>query len=214
LKTNFVLTFLILVALTSCRKVAVKPDPENPELPIYSEKGLNVGGILINDKPWLTAKPGGFLSLSTARPLQLFSYPNGDSIVVLLNGSYKDSSLQNKDPKTIFIVIKNLKIVTDNDLLQLNGKSYLLDGNINYGGFSEYYGYNKVGNAPGSITFGKVSEISNITFGDGSPGNPILHPYIVSGHLDMKLSFPANYVLDKGRFDVTIMRSSNQFMVF
>ncbi|HMJ48313.1 MAG TPA: hypothetical protein VK498_13355 [Ferruginibacter sp.] len=210
MKTNLLLTFLLIVALTSCRKASVKPDPENPDLPIYSEQGLNVGGILINDKSWLNARLGLF---STARPLQLYSYPNGDSIVVLLNGGYKDSNMQYQQPRTIFIVIKNIRIATDNDLLQLNGKSYNLDGNINYGGFSDSYGYNKAGNAVGNIIFGKVSEISNITFGDGSPNNPIHHPYIVSGRLEMNLTTTTIYALTKGRFDVTILRSGNQFAI-
>src|SRR5688572_26555481 len=118
MKKNALLILFSIVALISCRKEVIKPDPENPALPAYSEKGLNVGGILINDKPWLTLKLAPF---STLRPLQLFSYPNGDSIVLLLNGNYKDSSLQNQNPRTIFVVIKNLRIITDNDLIRLNG---------------------------------------------------------------------------------------------
>ncbi len=211
MKTIFLFTLFTVVALFSCSKRAVKPDVENPDLPAYSEQGLNVGGILVNNKSWLTLKPGLF---STARPLQFFSYPNGDSIVILLNGIYKDSSLHNLNPKTIFVVIKKIKIVTDNDLVQLNGKNYNLDGTVNYGGFSDYYGHNKLGRASGNISFGKVSEIVNVTFGDGSPNNPIRHPYIVAGRLEMNLSSTSNYSLTKGRFDVNIVRSSNQFTVF
>lgn len=211
MKTNFLITLLIVIILISCKKISIKSDPENPDLPAYSEQGLNVGGILVNDKPWLTVKLGLF---STARPLQLFSYPTGDSIVVLLNGNYKDSVLQYQIPKTIFVVIKNIRIVKDNDLVQLNGKSYNLDGVINYGGFSDSYGLNKVGKSIGNISFGKVSEISNVTYGDGSPNNPIKHPYIVSGRLEMNLFTNSNYSLTNGRFDVNVLRSSNQFVVF
>jgi hypothetical protein len=210
MKTKILLVLLTIIVLASCKKASVKSDLENPDLPIYSEQGLNAGGILINGKAWLTLNPGLF---SLSRPLQLFSYPGGDSIVVLLNGSFKDS-LQNQNLRTIFVVIKNIRIVTDDDLLQLNDKSYILDGNTNYGGFSESYGYNKIGKAVGNITFGKVSIISNITYGDGSPNNPIIHPYIVAGHLDMNISTTANYVLTKGRFDVSILRSNNQFAVY
>ncbi|MBK0381959.1 hypothetical protein I5M32_03220 [Pedobacter sp. SD-b] len=210
MKTNLLLIILTIVALVSCKKASVRPDTENPELPAYSEQGLNAGGMLINNKSWISSRIGLF---STARPLQLFSYPNGDSIVVLLNGGYKDSRLQYQQPRTIFIVLKNIRIATDNDLLKLNGKSYNLDGNINYGGFSDSYGYKKTGNSVGNITFGKVSEINNITYGDGSPNNPILHPYIVSGRLEMNLTTTTNYVLTKGRFDVNILRSYNQFAI-
>jgi hypothetical protein len=211
MKSNFLLTLLTVIVFISCKKASVKPDPKHPDLPAYSEQGLNVGGILVNDNPWLTVKLGFF---STARPLQLFSYPSGDSIVILLNGNYKDSVFQYQNPQTIFVVIKNTRIVTDNDLVQLNSKSFSLDGVINYGGFSDSYGFNKVGKAIGNISFGKVSEISNITFGDGSPNNPIKHPYIVAGRLEMNLSTTSNYSLTEGRFDVNIIRSNNQFVVF
>jgi hypothetical protein len=211
MKTNVLLPLLTVVVFASCRKSPVTADPQYPDLPAYSEKGLNVGGILINDKPWLTHKLAAF---STVRPLQLLSYPNGDSIVILLNGEYKDRSLNLITPRTIFIVLKNIRIITDNDLTLLNSKTYSLDGISNYGGFSDDYGYNKIGKATGTIRFGKVSEISNITFGDGSPGNPSKHPYIVAGQLEMNLSTTTNYTLTKGRFDVTIMRSNNQFTVF
>lgn len=211
MKKNALVLFFFAVTLISCRKSAIKPDPDSPDLPIYSEKGLNVGGILINDSAWLTVKLGLF---STARPLQLLSYPAGDSVVVLLNGNFKENSLQNQISKSIFIVIKQIKIINDNDLLQLNGKTFVLDGNENYGGFSGYYGQDKAGKAVGSISLGKVSVINNITYGDGSPNNPVLHPYIVAGQLSMKFFTTRNFSLTKGRFDVTLIRSSNQFTVF
>lgn len=214
MKSNLLVTIFAMFALASCKKASVETDPGNPDLPIYSEQGLNTGGIMINDKAWLTVKPAGFLSLSTTRPLQLYSYPNGDSIVILLNGAYKDTSLRLLPPATIFIVLKNIRIATDNDLLQLNGRSYNLDGTINYGGFSEYYGFNKVGNAIGNIQFGKVSVINSVTYGDGSPNNPIYHPYIVAGRFEMNLVTSSVYTLTKGRFDVTIVRSINQFGIF
>lgn len=211
MKTNLFLILSVITVFASCRKAIIKPDPETPDLPIYSEQGLNVGGILINHKAWLTVKLGLF---TTSRPLQLFSYPNGDSIVVLLNGDFKDTSFQNQNLRTAFVVIKNVKIVSDDDLLQLNGRSFILDGNANYGGFSDSYGYDKVGKAVGKITFGKVSVIPNISYGDGSPNNPVKHPYIVAGQLNMDFSTTSNYSLTKGRFDVNIVRSSNQFAVF
>jgi len=66
----------------------------------------------------------------------------------------------------------------------------------------------------GTLTFGKVSVINSITYGDGSPNNPIKHPYIIAGQLNMDFSTTSNYSLTKGRFDVTVVRSSNQFVVF
>jgi hypothetical protein len=210
MKGKLLLTLLSFVILISCKKKPIKPDPEYPDLPEYSEKGLGVGGLLINDKPWLTLQPALFGSI---RPFQLFSYPNGDSVVIFFNGHYKDSSIRYQTPQTIFVVIKNLKIVTDNDLIQLNGKSFSLDGNINYGGFSEDHGYSKEGKAVGSITFGKVSENSRITYGDGSPNNPVSHPYIVAGRFEMNYFTTSNYALKYGRFDFYITSGGKQFVI-
>jgi hypothetical protein len=211
MKTNLLFTLLTVLALNSCKKEKIKPDLENPDLPGYSEKGLNVGGMLVNGKTWLNDRPALF---SNKRPLQLLSYPSGDSIVVLLHGAYKDTGMQNQYPGIIFIVIKNIRIEADNDLLQLSGKNYNLDGNINYGGFAESFGYNKVGHGVGNITFGTISEISNVTYGTGTPNNPIYHPYIVPGRFEMNLTTTTNYALTKGRFDATIVRTANQFTIY
>lgn len=208
---KFFFTLFFLLILASCRKAAITPDTEYPDLPAYSEKGLNTGGTLINNKAWITYPPA---FLSTVRPVQLFSYSAGDSVVLLINGSYKDATLPDQNPNTIFIVLKNIHISSDADLQQLNGKTYAVDGIINYGGVSDSYGFNKSGHGSGSIRFGKVSEISNVTVGDGTPGNPVLHPYIVAGQFDMTMSAPVSYSFTHGRFDVNLIRSSNQFVIF
>ncbi len=211
MKKRFLLISCIICVVLSCSKKTIKAGSDNPDLPAYSENGLNTGGILINNQPWLMLPLGLF---TTSRPLQLFSYPAGDSVVVLLNGDYKDASLRNTNNKTIFIVLKNIKISSDEDLALLNNKTFTLDGVINYSGFSESYGYNKTGRGTGTLAFGKVSVISNITYGDGTPGNPILHPYIIAGKLDVNVNTGTSYSLTAGRFDVTVVRSSNQFVVF
>jgi hypothetical protein len=102
---KFIVTISFLLILVSCRKAAIKPDPSYPDLPVYSEKGLNTGGALINGKAWLTYP---LALLSTTRPVQVFSNPAGDSVVLLLNGSYKDATLPDQNPNTIFIVLKNI----------------------------------------------------------------------------------------------------------
>lgn len=197
--------------MVSCRKQTAPADPDIPDLPAYTEKGLNTGGAMINNKAWLTSS---LAFLSTVRPVQLYSYPGGDSVVLLINGSYKDATISLLQPSTIFIVLKNIHISSDGELAVLQGITFQLDGITNYGGISEAYGLNKTGRAKGSIRFGKVSEISNVTIGDGSPGNPILHPYIAAGHFDLQIDNPVTYTISNGRFDVNIIRSSNQFMIF
>jgi hypothetical protein len=205
MKTKLIFTLTIII-LVSCKKPSIKSDPQNPDLPSYSEQGLNVGGILINDSAWLTLKPGLF---STSKPVYLVSYPNGDSIVILLNGNFKDSGLQNQNVRTIYIVIKEINIISDSDLLKLNDKTFILDGNTNYGGFSNYDGSAKVGKSTGNISFGRVSVMTSITYGDGSANNPVLHPYIFAGKLNMNFSTTRIFSLTNGRFDMTLLRNSN-----
>ena len=206
MRTQFAIILVLFFTLASCTKAPIKSDPQNPDLPSYSERGLNVGGILINDSEWLTLKPGLF---STLKPISLISYPLGDSILILLNGNFKDPGLQNQNFQTIYVVLKGINIVADHDLLQLNGKNFVLDGSINYGGFSDYAGKGKVGKSTGSITFGKISVMANVTYGDGSVNNPILHPYIFAGKLNMNFNTTRNFSLTSGRFDMTLLRNSN-----
>ena len=70
-----------------------------------------------------------------------------------------------------------------------------------------------MGKAIGKIGFGKVSFISTVSCGDGTPGNPVRLPYIIAGRLNMDFSTSVTYSLTEGRFDVNLARGSNQFGV-
>jgi hypothetical protein len=199
---------LAIILLTACKRTTIKPDPDIPDLPSYSEKGLNNGGILIDGNAWLLEKRGMY-----SRPMQLLSYPTGDSIVICLNGAYKDIALQYQQPGTLFLVIKNISIQNENDLNKLNQKNFVLDGTTNYGGFSGYYGTGKIGKGIGQIIFGRVSR-NNVSVGTGDPGNEIRNFYVMSGRVNMKLSSPMASTLTDGRFDVSIIEKSDTFATF
>ena len=201
-------SLLSIMLLMGCKRTTVKPDPDIPDLPGYSEKGLNNGGILIDGYTWLLEKRGLY-----SRPLQLLSYPKGDSIVICLNGAYKNPSLKYQNPTTLFLVIKNVSIQNENDLSKLNQKRFVLDGMDNYGGYSGYYGTDKIGKATGQITFGRVTQ-NNVSVGTGEPGNEIRHFYVMSGRINMKLSSPLVTALTDGRFDVSIIEKSDTFAIY
>lgn len=84
MKTQLFIKLLLAASLlAACRKDVYKQDKQYPDLPAYSEKGLSVGGCFINDTAWLIPKG----TLSRTRPLYVYSYTNGDSVVLFFNGS-------------------------------------------------------------------------------------------------------------------------------
>lgn len=185
-------------------------DPEDPRLPAYSEKGHSTSGVLINDTAWVGTTTG---LINRTNPIEIHSYPNADSILLLLNGSYKNG-LENLSPTNeVFMVLRNNQIRTDEDLKKLNGRRFTLDGQNNYGGFSSVGGWVKSGKATGFIQFGKVDRLPNFHYGDGSSGNPVRYFYIISGRFELYFSTTRQFNLSKGRFDATVSWTPSRFTV-
>lgn len=206
------LPYLILVislVVSSCKKDKQKPDPEDPRLPAYTEKGLNTSGILINDTVWSGTTSG---LLNRTAPFEIHSYPDADSVLFLFNGSYPDALEQYSPTRQLFVVVRNVQIRTDEDLKKLNGQQFILDGQNQYGGFS-VAGYIQTGRATGFLQFGKVDRLPNFQYGDGSPGYPISYAYIVSGRFEFSLTTTRQFKLSKGRFDATVSRTPSRFTV-
>ena len=200
----------ILLTASSCKKDKPKFDPEDSRLPAYTEEGLSTSGILINDTIWSGTTSG---LVSTTAPVEIHSFPNADSILLLFNGSYLGSLQQFSPTREVFIVIRNMQIRTDEDLKQLNGRLFTLDGQNQYGGFSSVGGYIKTGRANGYIQFGKVDRLPNFQYGDGSLSNPVRYAYIVSGRFELSFTTTRQFKLNKGRFDATVSRAPNRFTV-
>lgn len=200
---NILIILSALCFLTSCKKL--EHDKNNPDLPAYSEEGTNTGGCLINDTAWLNIREGQYGWV--IYPVEITSYPNGDSLLILFRGYSKAPTAYNNTTHEIFIVLKNIKIVTDDDLIKLNDKTFLLDGITNYGGFSDSSGKIKIGNAIGQIQFGKVEQRANWLIGNS-------HVYIFAGHYNMSFHAGRNFALTNGRFDYNLYRPGSTFIVF
>jgi hypothetical protein len=205
--------FILLVSTIAlgCKKNRIPQfDPEEPRLPAYTEKGFNRSGVLINDTAWIGKRPAFLVSTN---PLELHSFPNGDSVLLIFNGSFKDS-LQYLSPTwVLYMVLKNIKIRTDDDLKKLNGLRFTLDGLNQYAGFSSGGGCDKTGKAAGYIQFGKVDRLPDFQFGDGSPNNPVRYAYITAGRFEFNLTTTRKFNLTKGRFDALLSRTSSKFTV-
>lgn len=193
--------FLSMLVFSSCKKDKVKLDSQDPRLPAYTEQGLRTSGILINDTIW----SGTQLGVASQRSLvEIFSYPDADSVLLLFNGGYPNALEFLSPTRELFIVLRGLQIRTDEDLKTLNGRRFNLDGQIQYGGFSLLVGSTKAGRGAGFIQFGKVDRMPNLQYGDGSPGNPIRYAYIVSGRFEFSFTTTRLFELTNGRFDATV----------
>jgi len=84
----------------------------------------------------------------------------------------------------------------------------LLDGTNSYSGLSEFY--QPPGNKGyGRFTINKVRKIGNVVFGDGSPNNPKIYPFIISGRFDFDIHDTRSYVVKDGRFDMEVRLTAN-----
>ena len=83
----------------------------------------------------------------------------------------------------------------------------MLDGLINYGGFSDSSGKIKIGKAIGQIQFNKVEQRSNWLIGNSSV-------YIFAGQYNISFYSGRNFALTNGRFDYNLYRPDSTFIVY
>ncbi len=132
-----ILRILGLIALltTGCEGEFV-PDPLDPQLPRYSEKGHNTAGALINGKIWRAVYRTGFLSQPSGT-LSLWADTTTQKIFLTLEGNegYDSSFIA---PVHIEFVLDN----TDNQLQRiesLKGKKFVLDGQPHFAQLTDLY---------------------------------------------------------------------------
>jgi hypothetical protein len=122
---NIIGYFILLVLIESCGAVWV-PDPIDPRLPKYTEKGYNTAGAIINGELWKSKAELGF-SGSFDEPSVLF-FPNRDSLIINFLGEM-DSS--NYSRVAFSFLLRNTQVNEWSDLIKLNGKKFTIDGVVN-----------------------------------------------------------------------------------
>lgn len=142
---------------------------------------------------------------------------SGDSTTIIFNGKYTYNSIEFVDslpsiPVNFFEVIKGLKIENQDSLSKLNDSAFNFDNISSY--VTLNYAYNtfslqRYGMCYGNITFNKVKGNRSFTIGEGSPNNPIIHPFILSGHFNFTINGIKNYELTDGRFDMVAQWKAN-----
>lgn len=207
---------LLCIILIGCSKASTfVADNNNNQLPEYSESGRNVAGALLNDTTWRSNVYVSSLSGTYMSGFWINSNLSGDSTTIIFNGKHSYNSILfiNTLPAihlSFFIVIKGLKIENQDSIMKLNGRTFNLDGVNNYVTYSEdNFNFQKMGSSSGSITFNKVQQDKSITFGSGTPDNPTIYRFIVSGHFDFTINGTNDYNVKDGRFDMVTQWKTN-----
>ncbi|MEK6478672.1 hypothetical protein WJR50_14095 [Catalinimonas sp. 4WD22] len=114
----------ILLLLSGCGEVYI-PDPVELRIPKYTEDGNQVAGAIINGESWKTEYDCGFLA-GCDFPLQISSFPNADSLVLIFYGRLQEGLNKGKSVDLKF-VFKNQTIEDFWDLLQLKDSLFIVD---------------------------------------------------------------------------------------
>ena len=212
--------YFILASIEFCgctKTTTFVADAANSQLPEYSESGKNIAGAIFNDTTWRSDVYSSGLSGTYLTGCWIFSSLSGDSTTIILNGKHSDHSINFVEtlpsvPLSFFFVIKGLKIENQDSLLKLNGKTFDVGDNHNYVTLAyadDHFNFLKKGASIGNIVFIKAGRVAGITIGDGSPGNPVIYPFIVSGHFDFMISGTNSYHVKDGRFDMVAQWKTN-----
>jgi len=97
-------------------------------------------------------------------------------------------------------------------LVKLNNTTFNFDNicnsvTLNYS--ANKFIFQRYGECSGNIIFSKVQKITSFTIGDGSPNNPIINPFIISGHFNFTINGTNNYKVEDGSFDMVLQWETN-----
>jgi hypothetical protein len=199
------ITILVsLLFFLGCREEKFIPDPSDPRLPIYSERGNMVAGALVNNLAWKTYYPLSF-DFPVSQPLSFENHMLGDSLVIHLDGRLVDT-IYHQAPIGFTFTIRNLNVANTTDLLKLKDKKFATDSRTITSKVEDVYRQlnpNKevYKNGLGEIHFKAIKEITNITY--SRPDGSHYHPMIVAG--TFYLDFDGHALkIESGRFDFVV----------
>lgn len=135
---------LFFLTLVSCESVFI-PDPIDPRLPKYTERGVNTAGAFVNQYVWKSVAEYGYdLGYFFGSPNKDFPFMKvfniKDSIVLQFDGQIMKGQkvLTNS---SITFHLRDLNIHSFSDLITLKNRKIQLDGVRNFGAFtrSDFY---------------------------------------------------------------------------
>ncbi len=131
--TNF-LALLLSLLLTACTGEYV-PDPFDPRVPAHPATGYDAAGALINDQVWRAVENHSFLRKSD---LKIITHEEDSTIHISIDGNMMESP-QPEGVKIEFVLNNRAGDIIN--ILNLNGRSFTLDGQPHYARLGSYYEY-------------------------------------------------------------------------
>ncbi len=129
------------ILLFSCNSILV-PDPIDPQLPEYTEKGYNVSGAIYNGVWWRSEIESDFFN-ETGKPTFLADTIT-DSLLITFSGQTKYQYI------SFEFHLKGLQIRQYKDLVKLNDTKVILDGNKNFASINYLNDSTPVNNGKGT----------------------------------------------------------------
>lgn len=121
---NSLLLLFISILVYSCDPVYI-PDPIDPRLPKYTEKGNDVAGAFINDTLWRSEFYGSFFGLGSGSDVpRIFYSPTFDSMVIRFEGE-TEATYQYR---SISFSLQGYGIKSKSEMIKLDEKKITLDG--------------------------------------------------------------------------------------
>ncbi len=131
MKKEFVLVILIFLTLYGCGKREFIADTVDPRMPSYTESGTNTAGAYIDGKVWI-ASPYFYPNNTINEDQNMFFQYSGESDSLYL-AFQSGQMLSDGKNVSIGFYIPGFLIRNTNDLYQLKGETFLLDGTNSYG---------------------------------------------------------------------------------
>lgn len=211
IKFLVVLSLSSVLALSGCLIEKFNPDPDNPNLPKYTEEGNQVGGALVNKVAWKTDYAVNYDG-PTASVFYFTNFSEGDSVMVTLSGKYNEGTKKNF-PLDFLISIKGLQLGSTDEIKNLKGRTFLLDGVQNQAicldSFESLKTHkDKYFSGEGRFLIKNVKEIKSLSF--TRPTGEKYNPLIVSGLFDFEFKRDS-IKIESGRFDFQVIDSDIRF---
>lgn len=199
-------TVCALTMFSGCGEEIFEPDPRDPRLPKYTEKGNQIGGALINNQPWRTNYKCFFGGCSDA--FFLTNYSSGDSISVEMTGQILEG-IDSGAFVILHFVLRNRHVRKVGEITKLRAARFILDGTDNYGMIEDWDerwipGVKFYRGGTGEFYVKHVEELTNITITGSEP----YHPCIVSGTFHFTTLRQTRLDVTRGRFDFSFGRGN------
>jgi len=190
-KIILLIAFAIII---SCGSIVI-PDPLDPRLLRYTDKGNNAAGALVNEDPWISEIK---LFSSSAREVQ--SFMSGDSLMISFEGTAED-----KGRITFSFILRGFDIDSLSDLSKLNNeKIFFADSDNSVFYLASSNGGLLEGTA-GQIYFKSVKLVPELENSD------VIDYMIISGTFSFNIP-DQDISVTYGRFDFKIYKFEENFL--